>query len=88
VNRRRLLTGAEPVEQAMETGSSVAGQGDPAGEIGAAWSVKERLRILLKERELSKIRWWPVDSTTPWMPRARDHSAGQDHQDLMAGNLG
>jgi hypothetical protein len=31
----------------METGSSVAGQGDPAGEIGAAWSVKERLSILL-----------------------------------------
>jgi transposase len=61
VNRRRLLTGVEPVEKAMETGSSVAGQGDPAGEIGAAWSVKERLRILLKERELSKIRGRPVD---------------------------
>lgn len=27
----------------------------------AAWSVKERLRILLKERELSKIRGRPVD---------------------------
>jgi len=29
---------------------------DPTNEIGAAWGVKERLRLLLKEREPSKIR--------------------------------
>ena len=30
---------------------------DPTNEIGAAWAVKERLRLLLGEREPSKIRW-------------------------------
>ena len=29
---------------------------DPTGEIGAAWGVKERLRMLLAESEPSKIR--------------------------------
>src|SRR5215203_596550 len=34
---------------------------DPTNEIGAAWGVKERLRLLLKEREPSKIRWRLAD---------------------------
>ena len=34
---------------------------DPTQEIGAAWGVKERLRLLLKERESSKIRWRLAD---------------------------
>ena len=34
---------------------------DPTGEIGAAWGVKERLRMLLKEHEPSKIRWRLAD---------------------------
>jgi hypothetical protein len=29
---------------------------DPTGEIGAAWAVKERLRLLLTEHEPSRIR--------------------------------
>ena len=34
---------------------------DPTKEIAAAWAVKERLRLLLKEREPSKIRWRLAD---------------------------
>ena len=35
--------------------------GDPTNEIGAAWGVKERLRMLLAEHEPSKIRWRLAD---------------------------
>lgn len=35
--------------------------GDPTKEIGAAWAVKERLRMLLAESETSKIRWRLAD---------------------------
>ena len=34
---------------------------DPTGEIGAAWAVKERLRMLLAEHEPSRIRWRLAD---------------------------
>jgi transposase len=34
---------------------------DPTKEIGAAWAVKERLSMLLAEREPSKIRWRLAD---------------------------
>jgi transposase len=34
---------------------------DPTKEIQAAWAVKERLRLLLKQREPSKIRWRLAD---------------------------
>jgi transposase len=34
---------------------------DPTNEIGAAWGVKERLRMLLTESEPSKIRWRLAD---------------------------
>jgi transposase len=35
---------------------------DPTKEVQAAWAVKERLRLLLAEREPSKIRWRLADS--------------------------
>ena len=34
---------------------------DPTKEIQAAWAVKERLRLLLADREPSKIRWGLAD---------------------------
>jgi hypothetical protein len=34
---------------------------DPTKEIGAAWGVNERLRLLLGEHEPSKIRWRLAD---------------------------
>jgi transposase len=62
VNRRLLLTGAEhlSVKQWKRLGRMLDDQ-DPTKEIGAAWGVKERLRLLLKEREPSKIRWRLAD---------------------------
>src|SRR5829696_7434737 len=57
VNRRLLLTGAEhlSVKQWKRLGGMLDSC-DPTKEIGAAWGVKERLRLLLKERQPSKIR--------------------------------
>jgi transposase len=62
VNRRLLLTGAEhlSVKQWKRLGSMLDSC-DPTKEIGAAWGVKERLRLLLKQREPSKIRWRLAD---------------------------
>jgi transposase len=62
VNRRLLLTGGEHLSskqwnrlwQSFDTC-------DPTKEIQAAWAVKERLRLLLREREPSKIRWRLAD---------------------------
>jgi transposase len=57
VNRRLLLTGAERLSakqwKRLET---MLNRCDPTKEIGAAWGVKERLRLLLAEHEPSKIR--------------------------------
>jgi transposase len=57
VNRRLLLTGAEHLspKQWARLGRMLDDH-DPTKEIGAAWGVKERLRLLLKQREPSKIR--------------------------------
>jgi transposase len=54
VNRRLLLTGAEHLstKQWKRLGRMLDDH-DPTHEIGAAWGVKERLRLLLKEREPS-----------------------------------
>jgi transposase len=62
VNRRLLLTGAEHLsaKQWRRLGGMLDDH-DPSNEIGAAWGVKERLRLLLKEREPSKIRWRLAD---------------------------
>ena len=62
VNRRLLLTGAEHLspKQWRRLGRMLDDH-DPTSEIGAAWGVKERLRLLLKQHEPSKIRWRLAD---------------------------
>ena len=51
-----------PVDQAVAPADGDAStRNDPTKEIGAAWAVKERLRMLLAEREPSKIRWRLAD---------------------------
>src|SRR5215207_10530322 len=62
VNRRLLLTGVEhlsrkQVNRLWRSFDSC----DPTKEIQAAWAVKERLRLLLVDREPSKIRWRLAD---------------------------
>jgi transposase len=57
VNRRLLLTGADHLSAKQWRRFTVMlDRCDPTQEIGAAWGVKERLRMLLTEREPSKIR--------------------------------
>jgi len=57
VNRRLLLTGADHLSpKQWNRLSRMLDAHDPTHEIGAAWGVKERLRMLLTEREPSKIR--------------------------------
>jgi len=78
VNRQLLLTGADHLSAkqwdrltaALDTTDPTA---DPTGEIGAAWGVKERLRLLLAESEPSRSGGdWPTSTTpssTPTWPR-------------------
>jgi transposase len=62
VNRRLLLTGAEHLSTKQWKRLQVMLDScDPTKEIGAAWGVKERLRLLLGEHEPSKIRWRLAD---------------------------
>ena len=62
VNRRLLLTGAEHLSTKQWTRLWRSFDTcDPTKEIQAAWAVKERLRLLLAEREPSKIRWRLAD---------------------------
>jgi len=62
VNRRLLLTAAEHLSaKQWRRLTTMLDTSDPTREIGAAWGVKERLRMLLKEREPSKIRWRLAD---------------------------
>ena len=57
VNRRLLLTGAEHLSaKQWRRFTRMLDTADPTGEIGAAWAVKERLRMLLAEHEPSRIR--------------------------------
>jgi transposase len=57
VNRRLLLTGAEHLSaKQWKRLGQMLDHCDPTKEIGAAWAVKERLRMLLAEREPSTIR--------------------------------
>lgn len=62
VNRRLLLTGADhlSVKQWRRLTATLE-RCDPTNEIGAAWAVKERLRMLLAESEPSRIRWRLAD---------------------------
>ncbi len=57
VNRQLLLTGYEHLsaKQRARLKSTLAAE-DPTGEIGAAWGVKERLRMLLGETDEHRIR--------------------------------
>jgi transposase len=62
VNRRLLLTGADHLSAKQWARLNATLQRcDPTNEIGAAWAVKERLRMLLAESEPSKIRWRLAD---------------------------
>ena len=62
VNRRLLLTGAEHLSaKQWRRFTRMLDTADPTGEIGAAWAVKERLRMLLAEHEPSRIRWRLAD---------------------------
>jgi transposase len=57
VNRRLLLTGADHLSaKQWRRLEAMLDRCDPTKEIGAAWGVKERLRMLLAEQEPSKIR--------------------------------
>jgi transposase len=57
VNRRLLLTGADHLSaKQWRRLEAMLDRCDPTQEIGAAWGVKERLRLLLAEHEPSKIR--------------------------------
>ena len=57
VNRRLLLTAAEHLSaKQWKRFSRMLDDHDPTNEIGAAWGVKERLRMLLAESEPAKIR--------------------------------
>src|SRR5215211_2365227 len=56
-NRRLLLTASEHLSARQWARlHRMLDDHDPANEIGAAWGVKERLRMLLAESEPSKIR--------------------------------
>ena len=62
VNRRLLLTGADHLSaKQWRRLTAMLDRFDPTQEIGAAWGVKERLRLLLAEHEPSKIRWRLAD---------------------------
>ncbi|MDQ3105007.1 MAG: transposase [Actinomycetota bacterium] len=62
VNRRLLLTGADHLTAKQWARLNATLQRcDPTNEIGAAWGVKERLRLLLNESEPSRIRWRLAD---------------------------
>ena len=57
VNRRLLLTAAEHLSaKQWKRLHRMLNDHDPTNEIGAAWGVKERLRMLLAESEPAKIR--------------------------------
>ena len=75
VNRKLLLTGVEHLStKQWRRLTTMLDAHDPTGEIGAAWAVKERLRMLLAEHEPSKIRWRLADfyeaATDARMPEA------------------
>ena len=62
VNRRLLLTGADHLSpKQWNRLGRMLDEHDPTSQIGATWGVKERLRMLLKQREPSKIRWRLAD---------------------------
>ena len=55
VNRRLLLTGYEHLSAKQRARLNATFAEDPTGQIGAAWGVRERLRLLLAERDPARI---------------------------------
>ena len=91
VNRRLLLTGAEHLSPKQWARlSRMLDNHDPTNEIGAAWAVKERLRMLLAEHEPSKIRRRLSDFYDAAIDAApaRSHPTGRHHRNLVAGHPG
>ena len=61
-HRRLLLAAGDRLGQhGLARLRQVLAVDDPTNEIGAAWAVKERLRMLLTEHEPSRIRWRLAD---------------------------
>ena len=87
VNRRLLLTGADHLSaKQWRRLNAMLDRCDPTGEIGAAWGVKERLRMLLAERRAVED---PVAAGRLLRRRDRRPAAGGDparphHRDLVA----
>jgi Transposase len=91
VNRRLLLTAAEHLSaKQWKRLSRMLDDHDPTNEIGAAWGVRERLRMLLAEHEPAKIRRRLADfyDATIDAPAARSHPVGRNHPDLVASHPG
>jgi transposase len=91
VNRRLLLTGAEHLSaKQWKRLTAMLDSSDPTGEIGAAWGVKERLRMLLKRTRTlhDQVAAGRLLRRRPRRRNAGGHPARQDHRDLVAGNLG
>ena len=77
VNRRLLLTGAEHLStKQWKRLQAMLDSCDPTKEIGAAWAVKERLRMLLGERSRRRSGGgWPTSTRPRSTPNARDDPA-------------
>src|SRR5215213_9805878 len=89
VNRRLLLAGAEDLSARQWKRLAVMLDNCyPTREIGAAWAVKERLRCCSPKSEPSKIRWRRLLRRRDRRPAVRNHPAGRNHPDLVAGPLG
>ena len=91
VNRRLLLTGADHLSPSSGRRlQPMLDRCDPTNEIGAAWGVKERLRMLLAE---SRAVEDPVAAGRllrgrDRRPTARDDPARRNHPDLVASHPG
>ena len=91
VNRKLLLTGVEHLStKQWRRFTTMLDEHDPTGEIGAAWAVKERLRMLLAEHEPSRHPVAPgrLLRRRDRRPNARSDPAGQHDPDLVAGHPG
>ena len=81
--RRLLLTAAEHLfVKQWKRLSRMLDDHDPTNELGAAWGVKERLRMLLAEHEPAKI---PLATgrllrRRDRRPAARSHPVGRNHR--------
>jgi hypothetical protein len=88
VNRKLLLTGIEHLSaKQWRRFTTMLDEHDPTGEIGAAWAVKERLRMLLAEHEPSRIRGgWPTSTTPRSTPSCPKRPGSPARSNLVAGH--